>query len=188
MHVCMHICVNPTICCYNMTVWTIVVSCATDMILVGLKNLSKNLPNSKSSPHWTNFPGSHAHCNAVIPSTYYMLFCSDRRNKIQLLHSYVCFPLVFISHSPLKYQSCNKTFEWQWPGRNNTCNTHALLLCLLCPLSFPHVLLFWNWQKGKQNDRVLFHSCDTLRLHREMTISTHKRLHYCQVTSPHCVL
>lgn len=68
---------------------------------------------------------------------------TDRRNQIQLYHFSLCSPLALISHSPLKFPSCNKTFEWQWysPNTRNKHSTHALLLCLSHHLSFPHIRL-----------------------------------------------
>lgn len=43
---------------------------------------------------------------------------------------------------------------------------------------------------GKQNKMrlVSYRRCDSRGLHRKMTISPHKRLHYCQLTPPLCSL
>lgn len=82
---------------------------------------------------------------------------TERRNQIQLYHFSLCSPLAPISHSPLKFPSCNKTFEWQWhsPNTRNRHAAHALLLCLSHPLSFPHVLL--SEIDRKENKMTGFH-------------------------------
>lgn len=82
---------------------------------------------------------------------------TDRRNQIQLFHFSLCSPLVFISHSPLNFPSCNKTFEWQWhsPNTSDRHSAPALLLCLSHPLSFPHVLL--SEIDRKENKMTGFH-------------------------------
>lgn len=82
---------------------------------------------------------------------------TDRRNQIQLFHFSLCSPLVLISHSPLNFPSCNKTFEWQWhsPNTSDRHSAPALLLCLSHPLSFPHVLL--SEIDRKENKMTGFH-------------------------------
>lgn len=82
---------------------------------------------------------------------------TDRRNQIQLFHFSLCSPLVLISHSPLKFPSSNKTFEWQWHSctTRNRRTAHAPLRCLSKPLSFPHVLL--SKIDRKKNKMTGFH-------------------------------
>lgn len=80
---------------------------------------------------------------------------SDRCNQIQLFHFSLCTPLVLISHSPLKFPSCNKTFKWQWRSPNIWNRHTVLFLCLWHFFSFPRVLL--SKIDRKENKMTGFH-------------------------------
>lgn len=82
---------------------------------------------------------------------------TDRRNQIQLFHFSLCFPLVLISHSPLKFPSCNKTFEWQWHSPD-THNSHSLMLfCCTSLTLYPFHTFSFSEIDRKENKMTGFH-------------------------------